>query len=175
MNKEKLSVRKMCVLAVLTALDVVLARFISVNTLGARIGFSFVPVMVAAYLYGPVSAGAVSGLADLIGAILFPFGPYHPGFTVMAFCSGMVLGFLLDINGPDDWKFFLKAGLAIVINALVIGLLINTLWVSQLYGSKTYTGWIAYRLTEYAVMIPVQIIFAPIAKSVSKLLKKYAV
>lgn len=172
MFKEKFTVKKMCILALLVAVQVVLARFISINTMGTRIGLSFIPVMLAAYLYGPLSAGLVSGLADFIGAMLFPFGPYHPGFTVMAFCSGVVFGLLLTLDGPNDVKYWVKAVAAVLVHCLVIGLLINTIWVSQLYGSKTYAGWIAYRLLEYAVMVPVQIIFAPIVKEMAKLVRK---
>lgn len=172
MSKEKFSLEKMCKLALLIALQVVLARFISVNTMGVRIGFSFIPVMLAAYMFGPVSAGAVSALADLIGVILFPTGPFHPGFTLMAFCSGVVFGFLLDMERPDDFRYWLKTVLAVLIHCLLIGLLINSVWVAQLYGSKTYGGWIIYRLTEYAILIPVQIIFAPLVKKIARMLSK---
>ena len=172
MSERKITPAKLSRLALLIAVQVVLARFISVNTMGIRIGFSFVPVMLAAYLYGPVSAGAVSALADLIGVFLFPTGPFHPGFTIMAFFSGVVFGFLLDMDEPDNFRFWWKAVLAVIIHCLIIGLLINSVWVAQLYGKRTYTGWIVYRLTEYAVMIPVQIIFVPVVKKIAKMLSK---
>lgn len=168
MFKEEFTVEKMCKLALLVALQVVLARFISINPMGIRIGFSFIPVMIAAYLFGPISAGAVSALADFIGALLFPTGPFHPGFTVMAFASGVISGLLLDMRCENNAKYWLKAVLSIVINNLVFGLLVNSFWLSQLYGSKTYIGWLVYRLPEYAVMVPTQIIFAPIVKRIAR-------
>lgn len=171
MKKENFSVARLCRLAVLTALQIVLARFVSINTMGLRIGFSFVPVMLAAYLYGPVSAGLVSALADLLGALLFPSGPFHPGFTAMAFAMGVVSGTLLDLESKNDLRYWLKAVASVVINNLVIGLLINTAWVAQLYGSRTYTGWLLYRLGEYAVMVPVQIVLAPLVKVIARRLK----
>ena len=48
-----------------------------------------------------------------------------------------------------------------LINNLVFGLIINTYWVSMLYGSKSYYGWFVYRLAEYAVLIPVTVILTP--------------
>lgn len=172
MFREKFSAKKICILAVLVALDVVLSRFISINTMGAKIGFSFVPVMVAAYLYGPLSAGLVGSLSDFIGAILFPFGPYHPGFTVMAFVTGAVFGIFLRKEGPCDRRFWIRAVAAVLIDCLIVGLLVNTLWVSRLYGSKTYTGWFIYRLTQYAVMIPVQLVMAPVVKGMTVKLER---
>ena len=50
---------------------------------------------------------------------------------------------------------------AVLINGIVLGLLVNTAWVSILYGSKTYWGWFMYRLPEYALMVPVKIIIIP--------------
>lgn len=171
MKKESFSVARLCRLAVLTALQIVLARFVSINTMGLRIGFSFVPVMLAAYLYGPVSAGLVSCLADLLGALLFPSGPFHPGFTCMAFAMGAVSGLLLDMERKNDIRYWIAAVASVVINNLVIGLLINTVWVAQLYGSRTYSGWLLYRLTEYAVTVPVQIALAPAVKLLARRLK----
>ena len=172
MFKEKFTAEKMCKLALLIALQVVLARFISINAMGVRIGFSFVPVMVAAYLYGPLSAGAVSALADLIGVFLFPTGPYHPGFTVIAFAMGVVSGLLLDMNCGVGAKYWGKVVLSVVINNLILGLFVNSLWLSQLYGSKTYGGWVVYRLTEYAVMVPIQIALAPVVRKIALTLEK---
>ena len=172
MSKKRFSVEKICELAALVSVQVVIARLISINTMGLRIGFSFIPVMLAAYMFGPISAGLVSALADVIGALLFPNGPFHPGFTAMAFLSGAVFGLLLDFKGQNDFKYWVKVIVAVVINSLIIGLLVNSFWVSQLYGSKTYTGWILYRLREYAVMVPVQIIFAPIVKRLAQTLTK---
>lgn len=172
MFREKFTGKKLCFLAVLTALDVVLARFISINTMGAKVGFSFVPVMAAAYLFGPFSAGLVGAVSDLLGALLFPFGPYHPGFTVMAFVSGAVFGVFLRKDAPDKKRFWIRAVAAVLIDCLIVGLLINTLWISQLYGSRTYTGWMVYRLTQYAVMIPVELCMAPFVRSLSKRLER---
>ena len=71
--------------AVFVAITVVLSRFLSINIWNMSIGFSFVSVMLCGMLLGPLWGGLCGGLADLIGAILFPFGVYFPGFTATAF------------------------------------------------------------------------------------------
>ena len=59
MHTKRISVRTITYLALLVALEIVLNRFCSINTMGLKIGFSFVPIVVAANLFGPVPAAAV--------------------------------------------------------------------------------------------------------------------
>lgn len=173
MQLKKNPVRSITYLAFLVALAIVLSRFLSINTAGWKIGFSFVPIVVAAALFGPVPAAIVNTLADFLGAILFPIGPYHPGFTVCAALSGLVYGFFL--YRKDDTgrvPFFPNVVLPVVSNSVVFGLLINTAWVAMLYGSKTYWGWFVYRLPEYITMIPVKLILIPILLRLCRELRK---
>ncbi|MBO4562431.1 MAG: folate family ECF transporter S component [Clostridia bacterium] len=178
-----MSIHVLTVLAMLVAMTVMLDRFpgLSVKTPGWKIGFSFVPPMIAAILYGPIEAAIVYGLSDLIGALLFPFGPYHPGFTVVAALMGFVMGMFLNkrpfafAKSGFEWKkirFFPNQLLPVLINAAVLGLFVNTYWVSQLYGSKTYWGWFLYRLVEYAVLVPVQLLLIPVLLKLCDTLKK---
>lgn len=160
--------RWLCACAMLIALEIVLNRFCSINTAGLKIGFSFVPPMLAGMLYGPVTAGLVYGLSDFLGAMLFPIGPYHPGFTICAVGMGLMFGWLLHREKLSFWQILVP----VCCNCLVLGLLVNTIWVSQLYGSKTYLGWLLYRLPEYAVLVPVQILFAPVLKRLAGLLNR---
>ena len=106
--KKNLHLRRLCCLALLTAVEIVLNRFCSINTSALKIGFSFVPIVVAASVFGPLGGAVSSGLADLIGAILFPIGTYHPGFTVCAALMGFTYGIFLCT--PNKWsgKFALK-------------------------------------------------------------------
>ena len=172
-TEKRISVRTITYLALLVALEIVLNRFCSINTMGLKIGFSFVPIVVAAALFGPVPAAVVYGLADLLGAILFPIGPYHPGFTVCAALMGLVWGvFLHPKNGKPGFLHILVPSL---VNNLVIGLLVNTLWVAMLYGSKTYIGWFLYRLAEYAVLVPLNLLLAPVLLRLCRQLKKYVI
>ena len=87
--------KKIILSALLLALTIVLSRFLSFNTSLLSIGFSFVPMILAAIWLGPKYAAIICGLADLIGALLFPFGTYFPGFTVSAGLSGLIYGIFL--------------------------------------------------------------------------------
>lgn len=173
MKIKRISVRTITYLALLAALEIVLNRFCSINTMGLKIGFSFVPIVVAASLFGPVHAAAVYALADFLGAILFPIGQYHPGFTVCAALMGFVWGIFLHTK--EGHTGFLSILAPSLINNLVIGLLINTAWVAMLYGSKTYAGWFLYRLSEYAVLVPLNLVITPVLLRLCRDLRKFVI
>lgn len=180
---------KICVCAVAIALEIVLNRFVSINTAGWKIGFAFLPPTLVAILYGPGWSALVYALSDFIGAVLFPIGPYHPGFSICAALMGIVAGLLLCSDplhlGYEGERFDMKLQLhynkigfftnilpCVLINCILIGLFINTAWVAMLYGSKTYWGWFVYRLPEYAIMVPVQLLLIPVLLTVKKALVK---
>ena len=168
--KGKFPLRLITACAMMTALSVVLNRFCSIHTMGWTIGFAFVPVALIAMVYGPAAGAIVGGLADLIGALLFPFGPYHPGFTAVGALMGAVYGWCLY---EKEVRFFPHIAVPAVVNNVVLGLYVNTLWVSQLYGSRTYWGWFVYRLPQYAILVPMNMILLPILLQLGKQVKKY--
>lgn len=124
------STRRLVILAMMVAANVVLSRFLSISLWNLKIGFAFVPVVVAAILFGPVAGGIVGAVGDYIGATLFPIGQYFPGFTVTAFLVGAVYGIFL--HKKQDMK---RIVLAVLLTECVGSLLLNTLWISLLYGA----------------------------------------
>lgn len=169
--KKRFPLRLITACAMMTALSVVLNRFCSIHTAGWTIGFAFVPVALIAVVYGPLAGAVVGGLADLIGALLFPFGPYHPGFTVVGALMGALYGWFLYNRKPV--RFLPHILPPSLINNLILGLCVNTVWVSQLYGSRTYWGWFLYRLPEYAVLVPLNLILLPVLVKLGEQVKKY--
>lgn len=147
---KKSNARMVAYLGVLTAAEIVLSRFLSINAWNLKIGFSFVPVMIAAILFGPLPAGIVAAMGDFLGAVLFPIGPYFPGFTFTAFLTGLVFGFFLHEKQTP-----MRILAAVAINQLVLSLLLNSFWISILYGSP-FIPLLTTRLFQCAVLAPVQ-------------------
>lgn len=143
-------IRALALMALLVAAEVVLSRFLSFAVWNMKIGFAFLPVALAAVLLGPVRAGVVGAVADFLGAVLFPIGAYFPGFTLTAFLMGAVYGLFLYQH-----LSFLRVVGAVAVNQLLLSLLLNTLWISILYGSP-YGPLFVTRLTQCAILIPVQ-------------------
>ena len=152
MFKLKFTTRALTTLAMLIAIEVILSRFLSINAWNIKIGFGFVPVLIAAILYGPLAGGLVGALSDFIGAVLFPIGTYFPGFTLTSFLTGFVFG--LFLYKKQGWL----PGLAAVdINQFILGLFLNTFWISVLYGSP-YVPLLATRVFQSILLSVVQLI-----------------
>ena len=159
--KNKKHIFALVLTSLLTAITVVLGRFLSVNVWNMSIGFSFVSVMLCGMLLGSFWGGVCGGLADLIGALLFPFGPYFPGFTVTAFLKGTVYGIVgrIQAKGHKRWVFYLITVALLTFSEGVFSLLLNSLWISLLYGSP-FTAVMVSRIPLCAVTLLLQVIFA---------------
>ena len=163
---SKFNTKKLITLSVLVAMDVVLTRFLSINAWNTRIGFGFVPMVIAAMMYGPLSAGIVAALADFIGAILFPTGPYFPGFTFSVFLMGIVFGLFLYKD-----RSFWRVVVSVLITQFVISLFLTTYWISFLYG-ENYKALLATRVVQSAIISAAQIIVIPLMAQLVKRLDK---
>ena len=147
----RFNTKTVVLMGLLTALEIVLSRFLSFSVWNMKIGLSFLPVAAAAILLGPVQAGLVGGLADLIGALLFPIGAYFPGFTLTAFLMGFVFGIFLRQR-----QTFVRILCAVGINQLVFSLLLNTFWISLFYGAP-FIGLLPARALQTLILVPVQL------------------
>lgn len=84
--------RKLVMLALLTALTIVLARFLAFQIQILRISLEFIPILIAAILFGPLAGGIVGAVADVLGYVIKPMGTFFPGFTISAFTTGFIYG-----------------------------------------------------------------------------------
>lgn len=147
--------KKLALMGVLTALEIILSRFLSLNAWNIKIGFSFVPLVIAAVLLGPVYAAVLGALGDFLGAILFPIGAYFPGFTLTSALMGLVLGVSLYQK-----QSFPRVAAAVCINQFILSLFLNTLWISVLYGSP-YVPLLSTRVVQSVLLTAVELLLIP--------------
>lgn len=144
--------RKMVMIGFFIAIEIILTRFLSIQTPIIRFGFGFIPLSFSAMLFGPV-AGAITGaVADIIGMMLFPKGAYFPGFTVSAALSGAIYGMYFYKRPKNLVNIFL----AVVTITLFVDLGLNTIWLSILTKKAVYAI-MTPRLIKNLVTIPIKI------------------
>lgn len=137
--KAQKNTKIMVTCALLVALQVILARFLSINTTFVVINFSFLAVALSGILFGPLWALAVGAVSDLIGATLFPFGAFFPGFTVTAGLVGLIYGLFLHqkgegFHGRALWLRVVGASLCASLTRLVL----NSVWLYIMYGKGLF-------------------------------------
>jgi ECF transporter S component (folate family) len=166
-SRELRNVRTLAVCAMMLALRVILGMF-SNFTLAVvpfvKIGFSFIPVVIVAYLFGPVCAAIVSGAGDILSIILANPTAFSitPGITVCCIIEGLIYGVVL-------YQSELKLNTVIIAKAAVLILChlpLNTLVLSFLMGVP-YLTLLLYRA---AVLIPFAVVEVLIIMLISKLL-----
>lgn len=174
MSKKQKHLVNLILTAILAAVSVVLGRFFSYNVQNFSIGFAFLPVMVCGMFCGVWWGGICGALADFIGAMLFPFGTYFPGFTAVAFLMGALYGVvgLADRRLKGNVKVILITIAAIFTTEFVGSWLLNSLWLTIMYGMP-YGAELALRLPEAAVFFAVKIAAALLIRSlILPILKK---
>lgn len=142
-------------LALLTAMQIVIARFLAIPvTESIRFSFSFIPVVIAARRFGILGGVVVYGLGDFLGAMIFPTtGAYFPGFTLTAAVSGLIYGLYLAKKGGA-----VRIILSVLTSQILCTLLMNSYWVSTLYGSD-FGAVLLSRVPQSIVMSVLQIVF----------------
>lgn len=145
-KKGEARLRALITLALLIAIEVVLSRFLSFSQLKTKFSFAFVAVVLAGRYFGPVGGALCGGLSDLIGALLFPIGAYHPGFTLTATLTGLVYGLCFQ----KGYRLS-RACLAVAYSQVVGTLLLNTLWVYTI-AKSSYLVLLTARLPEFFLM-----------------------
>jgi len=164
LNKKSFTTQ-LVVMALLIALEIILTRFLSIETPFLRIGFGFLPVAIMAILYGPWWTGAAGIVGDLVGMTLMPKAAFFPGFTLTAFLTGVIFGLVL-YKKQITWKRTLVAALAVNI---ICSLCLDTVWLSMMYGDS-FLALLPIRLIKVIIMIPVEtlLIYTVWTRAVSK-------
>lgn len=165
--------KKIILSALLLALTIVLSRFLSINTPLLVIGFSFVPVGIAGFLLGPKYASIISGLSDLIGALLFPFGTFFIGFTISAIVKGLIYGLILYKDELNNKQLIIRLVIACSLVILIPDMIMNAIWLVIMY-DKAFIAVLSARIIPELIMLPIQIItlFA-IINAIRPVIKKY--
>ena len=157
MQKKLFKPKTMAALSILLAMEVIIARFGTIRpSESMKLSLDFVPVAAAAIMYGTAPAIVMSILADILGAFLFPVGPFFPGFTVTAALTGLIYGLFLHKK-----QTFPRIFCAVILQQLICSLLINTFWLKLLYGLP-YLPTLVARLVQCGIMAAIQLVLIPL-------------
>lgn len=156
MKITRLRAKDITVLAMLIALNVVMAEVLKFPLIPKvlELSFGFIPVAVAGMLFGPLPAMLVAVIADIIGALIFSAGDFFFGYTLTALLTGLFYGLLLHAPAPTRRAEVLRAVAAQALVSLVCYAGLNTLWAYVMGYART-TQYIYTRLTVNAVAYPI--------------------
>lgn len=160
---EKLSVKKMCLLAMLTAITAVLAIYCTLRVGNAiKIPLKFISVFVTAAIYGPVWGGVVGALGDILNSFLVPVGPPLPQITAVEFLYGFVFGL-----------FFYKKEKHYYINTVLCAFVLTVTDITLMSYLLTGVGYFPSFASAVSVRFTASVIKFVLYIAVCLILKKY--
>lgn len=149
--------KKVILAGLLLAAAIVFNRFLSIKTPIVVISFGFIPKIIIATMFGPWWSMLLFGLADLIGALLFPFGAYFVGYTASAVISGFIYGIFLHRKKKIPAKTYLwKLIVACLFSNLICNLLLNSVWI-YVTTKKAISVILPTRIVKELVTVPIYV------------------
>lgn len=115
-----------------------------------KIGFSGIPNRIVEFLFGPVVGCIFGGTLDILKFFLKPGGTFFFGFTFNAMLAGVIYGSILyqkpvRLGRVVFAEFLVK---------LIVNCILNTLWLSILYG-KGFFVMLPPRILRNLIMLPI--------------------
>lgn len=156
MSKNK----KIILTSILLASLIVLSRLLSIKTPLLKISMAFIPTILCAIWLGVKWTVLLNVLGDIIGAILFPTGPFFIGYTISTAISGLIYGLILykkEDSTYTDNQFLIRLIISVILVTCISNIGLNTLWVSITTG-KAFIILLGTRIVKEIVMIPIQIV-----------------
>ena len=137
------STRNLILMAALIAMQIILARFLSIQASEIlRISFESIPVILAGMWLGPLSGAIVALVADVLGTVLSGYGIWFPPIALGPVLVGVISGlstkyiFRSDLSATrDSWKVVLTVVAAGIVNSFLIGAFTTTLYSIVVMGN----------------------------------------
>ena len=130
------STRNLILMAALIAMQIILARFLSIQASDIlRISFESVPVILAGMWLGPLSGAIVALVADILGTIIHGYGVWFPPIALGPILVGVISGlstkyvFRSDLSSTrESWKVVATVLVAGIVNSFLIGTVTTTMY-----------------------------------------------
>ena len=160
------STRNLILMAALVAMQIILARFLSIQASDTlRVSFESIPVILAGMWLGPVSGALVALIADILGTIISGYGVWFPpialGPVMVAVISGLSTKYIFksDLTAArDTWKVLVTVIVAGILNSFVIGTITTSLYSIIIMGNtKAFGALLVYNLGQRLVSKPLTI------------------
>ena len=173
--KELKKIYSLAALAMLLAIRIIVGIFAN-STMALfgnmlKLSINFLPIAIAAAMFGPIGAALVGGLGDILSFFINPAsgGAYFPGFTLNGILTGLILSIFLYKNNVDIKTVLVSW----TINAVLIEVFLSGYWLYFIYGAGSGDAFPIYlwtRLISEAIkFVPSVLLILAVGKAVGKI------
>ena len=153
MQKSIVKTKMLVTSAVLIALNIVIVRFLSIQTPVIRVSFGFLTTSLSAMMFGPFVGGVTAFLSDFLGMVVNSKGmAYFPGFGISEALYGLTYGIFLYKKA----KSYKNIILTVSLQTVFIDVCLGSYWVWLMTQNPVWTIFIS-RLINAIVLYPIKI------------------
>ena len=181
-RKQKIfTTRNLTLMAALIAIQIILARFFSIQTDTLRLSFEIIPVILAGMWMGPLCGAIVAVTADILGTIIQGYGAWFPPLVLGPLSTGILSGLSTKYifrsslaETRDTWKVAVTVFTVSVLSTFVFGLIGSTLYSIIMKGNTTalhvllWTNFLQRLLTKPPIIIINMVIVTVVNRAVYK-------
>lgn len=169
---KKISTRKLCLLAIFTAITVILGVYATFR-IGNQIKIptKFIAVFITGTIFGPLVSGIVAAIADILNSVLMPVGPPLPQITAVEFMCGVIYG-LCFYKVEDNKMYYIRALLCAVLQ-FAIGMTLMSKILTDVGYFATFQAACVVRLVPAIISFVIQIAVMCVLKRFIFRIKKY--
>ena len=151
--KALTNVRVLVGVSLFCALNVVLNLYSIQLTSTIKISFASLTVAASCYFYGPCPNVVAAFVLDVVNYVMKPTGPYQPWFAVSAMVVALIYGLLFY---KQEKVSFTRIVIARILYMVVVNLMLNSLWLSMMYGDSWF-ALVGARLFKNIAEFPFQV------------------
>ncbi len=144
-------------MALFIALAVVLEITCTFKTGYLKVAFKFLAVFASATYYGPIFAGVVGVIADVVNHFVHPTGAFMPQISAIEFFYGLLYGIMFYKKKYSRRKNILMIFLCVMMSVGIINLLITSFVLAPVF-SMTFTNMMAVRIVPALINFAVQFV-----------------
>ncbi len=151
MKKIDKNLRLTAALALLTALSILLGKYLAIRG-GDVMRFSLenMPIIFAGMVFGPIAGGAVGLVADLLGCVMVGY-TVNPVITIGGVAIGVISGLYYYINSKLPFTTPITVAITVGIAHLIGSVIIKTFGLAVYY-DMPLIELMLWRLVNYTIV-----------------------
>lgn len=149
-NKSITITKKICAVAMFTAIAVILGAYSLRIGVGIKISLKFIPVFLCSVFFGPIFGGLCGALSDIISYLLNSVGAFLWQYTVIEFLYGLSFGLFFKGAKGLNTKTIIRTILCVTLNTILLTTFADAYVLKDLLG-RGYLETIIYRIPSTAV------------------------
>ena len=127
--QKNVHLRKMVICAIMIAMQIILSRYVGIQTPYVQTSFGFVPVAVTSAVCGPVYGAMCAFISDFLGVVLAGTNVYSPLFTINYVLYALFYAFFLY----KKERSIKNIVLSVVLQTVLVAIPLTPLWLYVYY------------------------------------------